>query len=201
MSKDQGSIESIRHTLGLSSDPRVARTRASIAAAIQTLTATGADITVAAIVRTAGISRASFYSHYSGLDELAIAMTREAFVAINDDWSRHHEDPVEALRLSQRRLVDHYRAHRALYAAAATLPVSKDVYLAGVRVMAAIIEDALTDHPGRPGDLDPAATARYIAGAAYGLIDAWLTDEVSIGDDALVEHLVRLLPPWFSETR
>ena len=67
--------------------------------------------------------------------------------------------------------------------------------------MAAVIEHALERDPRCPPDLDPPAVARYIAGAAYGLIDAWLTGDVVLDDDALVEHLVRLLPTWFSGLR
>jgi AcrR family transcriptional regulator len=198
---DQSGSERIRRILESSSDPRVARTRDAIAEAVRSLTEQGDVVSVAAIVRTAGISRASFYSHYGGLDELALAMTREAFVAIADSWSRDHEDPVAALRLSQRRLVDHYVDNLALYSAVAALPVSKEAYLSAVRAMAAIIEITIADHPARPPELDSEATARYIASAASGLIDAWLAGDAGIDDDALVEHLIRLLPPWYSGNR
>ena len=201
MHEDVGPTEAIRRTLGTSSDPRVGRTRAAVAAAVHELSEASAEISVAAIVRASGISRASFYAHYAGLDELANALTRDAFANILDLWEVDPGDPGEAMYRSQRRLVDHYVDNRGLYTAIAAMPVSREAYLANVRMLAAIIEAALQTHPQRPADLDVEATARYIAGAAYGLIDAWLTGDVSIDDDSLVEHLARLLPPWFSGIR
>ena len=174
------------------------RTRAAIIAAVEELSDQGVDLTVAALVRTAGISRASFYAHFAGLDELALVLSRDAFAAIDALWAGDPDEPADALRHSQRRLVEHYRKNRGLYATVAGLPVSKDVHLAGVRAMASVIERAVRADPRRPAALEPAATARYIAGAAYGLIDAWLGGEIELDDEALVEHLVRLLPTWFS---
>ena len=198
MSDDAGPSEQVRRTLGTSTDPRVTRTRSAISAAIHELSDSGVEVTVAAIVRVAGISRASFYSHYADLDELAHSLTREAFAQINELWAHDDAEPAEAMRRAQRRLVDHYLDNRGLHFALATMPVSKEAYLANVRAMASQIERALTEHPSRPADLDVEATARYIAGAAYGLIDAWLSHDIAIDDAELVEHLTRLLPRWFS---
>lgn len=191
----------VRRTLRTSTDPRVARTRAAISAAVHQLSGADADITVTAIVRTAGISRASFYSHFASLDELARALTRDAVESIEDLWSHDAGAPAEAMWRAQRRLVDHYAANRRLYAAVAALPVSKEAHLADVRGTAAVIERAIAEHPGRPPQLDAGAVARFVASAVHGLIDAWLTGEVVIDDDAVVEHLVRLLPPWLSGVR
>jgi AcrR family transcriptional regulator len=188
--------EALRRTLGTSSDPRVERTRASIAAAVADLSREGADITVAALVRRANISRASFYAHYSGVDELGASLMREAFTAMTAEFENDpvHDGPGRFIR-SHGRLVDFFVANQSLYRAVAALPVSKDGYLSGVRLMAGLIERVLTTYP-EAGDRE--ATARYIAGAAYGLIDAWLTGEVELTRDELVERLTSLLPPWFS---
>ena len=180
--------------MGASADPRVQRTRAAIAEAVAGLTAAGEPITVASIAREAGISRASFYSHYASLDELALSLMRDSFVSIADLWRADPDAPTEAMRTSQQRLVAHFAANRGLYSAYAAMPVSKENYLAAVRTMAAVIEPTLT---GNPGAGDVPAAARYIAGAAYGLIDAWLTDDIALTDEALVDQLVRMLPPWF----
>lgn len=198
VSSDESPNEAIRRTLRTSGDPRVARTRSAIVAAVHALSDSDDDISVAAVVRTAGISRASFYSHFAGLDELAHALMRDAFSSIGAQWADETGDPTAAIRRAQRRLVDHFVENRGLYAAVAALPISKEAHLANARAMAAVIEQTLRAHPQRPADLAVEAVARYIAGAAYGLIDAWLTGEVVLEDGALVEHLVRLLPPWFS---
>lgn len=195
MSDAAGPTASIRRALGTSSDPRVARTKAAIADAVHELSRAGDEITVASIARSAGISRASFYSHYAGVDELAIALSRDAFASIALAWIADEHDPADAMRASQERLVAHFADNRWFYRAVASMPVSKDGYLASVRAMAAIIEHALARYPQA---VPVEATARYIAGAAYGLIDAWLTDEIELTDEQLVNRLLHLLPPWFS---
>jgi AcrR family transcriptional regulator len=199
MSVGAGSNEELRRTLQESLDPRVARTRTGIAAAVHELSEAGDELSVAAIARSAGISRASFYAHYASLDELADSLRRDAFFAIADLYQ--HDARPDAMRASQDRLVAHFAANRVLYAAVGALPVTKEGYLAGVRAMAAVIEEALLEHPARPEDIDPLATARYIAGAAYGLLDAWVTGEIELGEEELADHLTRLLPSWFSGVR
>lgn len=198
MSDAAGSTETLRRTLETSRDPRVGRTRQAIADAVRRLDDSGESISVTAITRAAGISRASFYSHYSGIDDLALAISREAFATIEALWKQDDDTPFEAMRRAQRRLVGHFTRDRGLYAAVAALPVARDTHLALVRAMAAVIEDALAVHPALPPGLQVEATSRYIAGAAVGLIDAWITGEIDLDEDALVDHLVRLLPSWFN---
>lgn len=202
MSPDAISNQSLRDGSGQSTDPRVARTRAGILEAVRALSDAGDELTVTTIARAAGVSRASFYAHYAGLDDLANSLRRDAFLLIGElyDVEVHRAD---ALDLSQERLVAHFAANRGLYSAVAALPVSKQAYLADVRAMAAIIEGELTGHPGLPDGLQVAATARYIAGAAYGLLDAWIADELEppLTEPELVQHLLQLLPPWFRATR
>lgn len=200
MSNDAGATEAIRRTLEVSLDPRVARTRSALYAAAASLAAAGGPVTVSSVVRTAGVSRASFYSHFAGLDDLWAGLMAEAFRRIADLYSADHDEPLDAMRRSQELLVEYFASNRTLYAGAAAVPVSRDGYLLGVRTMAEVIETALRDHPRRPRTLRVDATARYIAGAAYGLIDAWLTGEVELTSTQLVEHLEALLPPWFSGT-
>lgn len=190
-----------RQVLKESEDPRARRTRAAILDAIRTVSAEGGDLTVSSIVRTAGISRASFYSHYESLDELAGSVKREAFRAIHDLYRDDPVEAAEALHRSQERLVAHFVDNRALYRSVSALPISREHYLSAVRTMAALIEDVLEDHPRIPDGLDGEATARYIAGAAYGLLDAWITDELELSEAEMVDHLTRLLPPWFGASR
>ncbi|WP_378143824.1 TetR/AcrR family transcriptional regulator [Cnuibacter sp. UC19_7] len=190
-----------RQVLKESEDPRALRTRAALLDAIRTLSTEGGDLTVSALVRAAGISRASFYSHYESLDELASSVRREAFRSIHDLYRGDLVETPEALRRSQERLVAHFAENRALYRSVSALPMSREHYLSGVRTMAALIEDILEDHPRVPEGLSAEATARYIAGAAHGLLDAWIADELQLSETELVDHLTRLLPPWFGASR
>lgn len=56
----------------LSADPRVARTRQATLDAVETLATGDQPLTVAAMVRTTGIGRSSFCTHFSGSDEFAV---------------------------------------------------------------------------------------------------------------------------------
>lgn len=199
--EQQNANQAIRSSLENSEDPRVVRTRAGILEAVRSLSEAGEELSAASIARAAGVSRASFYAHYAGLDDLANSLRRDAFRVIAELYDGEvHRSGARALELSQDRLVAHFAENRGLYAAVGALPVSKQSYLADVRAMAAVIERELAEHPAFPDDLDAVATARYIAGAAYGLLDAWIAEELDLTEPELVDHLLRLLPSWFSRT-
>ncbi|MEQ6896579.1 TetR/AcrR family transcriptional regulator [Microbacterium sp. KR10-403] len=200
MEQSSTASDAIRSGLQSSDDPRAVRTRGVIFGAVHALVAAGDDITVAAIVREAGISRASFYAHFADLDELAMTMQRERFSAIADLFRRDRLAGPGALRLSQERLVAHFAENRALFAAVAAMPTSKRAHLAGVSAMAALIEESLDESGVLPEGMQRDATARYIAGAAYGLLDAWALGEIEMDSAALTDHLVRLLPDWYTAT-
>ena len=198
---DRDDTDARRRALQQSFAPRVEGTRASIIAAVRTLACDGQELSVAAIGRVAGISRATFYAHYSGLDGLARAVWQEAFRAVDELFRFDLHTTPDAVPLVLGRLVEHVADHRSLYAAVAALPVSKASYLANVRAFADVIEQALDDAPHDPPGLHAATTARYMASAIYGLLDAWVTGEISLGEEELADHLTRLLPSWFSGVR
>lgn len=81
-------------------DPRAARTRARLRAALLHECAERplAEVGVAALVRRAGVGRATFYVHYDGLEALAVDacadVVREAVEALHA-W-RGRPDPVHA---------------------------------------------------------------------------------------------------------
>ena len=193
-------IEARRRALQQSFAPRVERTRASINAAVRTLACDGQELSVAAIGRVAGISRATFYAHYSGLDGLARAVWQDACVAVDDLFRFDLHTTPDAVPLVLGRLVEHVADHRSLYAAVAALPVSKASYLANVRAFADVIEQALDDAPHDPPGLHAATTARYMASAIYGLLDAWVAGELDLTEAELVEHLAVLHPFWNDAT-
>lgn len=188
----------MRHALRQSFDPRVERTRVAIFAAVRTLADAGQELTVSAIGRTAGVSRATFYAHYGGLDGLARALWQEAFLGIDDLYRFDVHTTPDAVRLAHERLVRHFAEHRSLYAAVAALPISKASYLGSVRAWAAVIEESLNEHPSVPSGLKPAAVARFVAGAIYGVLDGWVAGEIDLTEAELVEHIVILFPARFS---
>jgi AcrR family transcriptional regulator len=196
----KASLQAVRGGLRQSGDPRVAKTRERIFAAVQGLTTSNSEISVSAIVAEAGVSRATFYTHFADLEELALALQESVFGAIAD-VARSDErdgDSTAAMLASQRQLVRHYAEHRVLYAAVFSLPVSRGVQGRVAQLMARDIRSHIVDHGELPAHLDADLSALYIANAATGLIVAWVLGEVDVHVDAdgIAEHLLELMPRW-----
>jgi AcrR family transcriptional regulator len=183
-----------------SSAPRIDHTRAQILAAVRALVTQDRVLSVSAVGHAAGVSRTTFYAHFGGLDGLARAVWMDASRAVDDLFQFDVHTTPDAVPLALERLVQHVADHRSLYAAVAALPVSKASHLANVRATAVVIADALEQRPHGPAGLQTAATARYVAGAVYGLLDAWATGEIELSQTELVRHLVALHPGWCGST-
>jgi AcrR family transcriptional regulator len=196
--------ETIRRTLDSSTDPRASRTRVAILDAVHVLAVEDEPVTVASVAKRAGVGRSSFYSHFASLDALALSVLQDAFERIGAAHAAALDgadtQALAAMRRSQVELVDHYVQHRALYAAVSALPLSAESHRVGVRAMAGIVQALLETHPHLPSECTPVLTARYIAGAAHGLLDAWARGEVEASPAELVDHLMALMPPWLAKS-
>ncbi len=192
----------LRQALRSSSDPRTERTRAAVFAAVEALHAHGQQVTVAALVREAGISRSGFYAHFSGIEEVAAELMRANLGEIAGSYeSTKGTTPAEsakAMHGAQRRLVAHFARNRTLYIAVSSLSMSQRARSDAVRILAGVLEGTLLRHPYRPADADPVLAARYIAGAAISLLEAWISGEVEADAETVALHLTRLMPRWFS---
>lgn len=191
-------------------DPRPARTKAAIFAAARDLTSTDGDVTVNALAKRAGVSRAAFYSHFSGLDDLMGAMLQQMFDAA---WERggafaeQGRSLHEAVQFGFGMFVAYVERHHAFLRGALDWKFSHRTYLILVDTMVELHCVAL-DRMGEevPAPLrGQASTGRAIAGAALALADQWLLDtELRAADgeelDAtdLLEALLRNAPPWYS---
>lgn len=183
-------------------DPRAARTRAAILKAAHSLAADGARApSVREIAERAGVSRSSFYTQFSSMTELSVALFEDILGQIADQDSRarsmHSAPAAEVLRHSVQRLVDDVHALRHLYlmdlpeTSAAHLRLVDDTArrLRGSRGLATAAEAGL--------DVDLAAT--FLAGAILSLLRAWVTGQVPGTPAQITEQLMRLLPPWLSQ--
>jgi AcrR family transcriptional regulator len=153
--------------------------------------------TVTVIAVEAGVSRASFYAHFSSIDDLAIRMHDDALAGIAaqaaaDDAT--HD--VDAMLQSQRRLVAHYAQHRALYRTVLSLPAAGEAASHAADAIATTIAARIEEVASPPAGIDPALAATYIASAATGLIVAWVLGEVSADEETIARHLLELMPAW-----
>ena len=185
-----------------SGDPRVARTRQAILDAVETLAAGDDVISVAAIVRTAGIGRSSFYTHFSGIDELAVTVLSDVFQAIGaeDVELRRHRvvSGAEAARVAQVRLVGHLVQHRALYASMLALPFTSAVHTKAVGAYAAQVRATVALLPEIPHGLSADAVAVYTASGSLGLLAHWIRSDAPVSADVLVDQLMSLVPSWLA---
>ncbi|GAA3862275.1 TetR/AcrR family transcriptional regulator C-terminal domain-containing protein [Leifsonia kafniensis] len=192
------SLAEVRGGLRSSVDPRVAKTRQRISAGVERLSTRGLEVTVSAIVAEAGVSRATFYTHFADLEELALWLQESAFAAIADAALNLEgpDGPTAAMLESQRRLVRHYAEHRTLYSAVFQLPVARGAQGHTAQGMARDIRSHIALRGGPPAGLDADLTALYIANAATGLIVAWVLGEIEADVETLALHLLELMPRW-----
>ena len=189
--------DALRGSLRASSDPRPTRTRTRIFEAADRVVSRGDDPSVSAIATEAGVSRATFYSHFSGVDDLAIRLQDEALAeiaaqAVVDDAAHS----AEAMLASQRRLVAHYAQHRALYRTVLSLPAAGDAASRATDAMATTIAARIEEVATPPTGIDPTLAATYIASAATGLIVAWVLGRVDADEETIAQHLLDLMPVW-----
>ncbi|MEN0085720.1 MAG: TetR/AcrR family transcriptional regulator [Leifsonia sp.] len=190
-------IAAVRGERRASGDPRVQRTRQKLFDAVERLSAGPGEVTVSTILAESGVSRATFYTHFADLDELAFRMQESAFDAIAAAARAELSgDPVAAMLAAQRRLVAHYDGHRSLYAAVFRLPAGRIVQARVVALMTDAIREHIRDTRSLPAGLDIDLTSNYIAGAATGLLVSWVLDDVQADPEQLAQHLLKLMPAW-----
>lgn len=198
MSDEASGLHGLRRALRDSDDPRAARTRLSLFEATQRLCADGRDVSVSAIVREASVSRSVFYTHFADLGELALRMTEPSFADIAAHAAVERDaDPRQAMLEAQRRLVEHFAEHGALYRAAFQLP--GDAVVDRVRATMQPPIDAHIEAVGAPGGLRPELAARYIASAATHVLAAWVRGEIEADAEVIAHHLYALMPTWMHE--
>lgn len=201
------------------SDPRSERTRQLVFGAVQQLMSSGAQaVSVSDIVRAAGISRSSFYTHFGGLDELATSFLRSQIAAISASGnegdllgaavsSSDHNFAIdettgyEAARFGYGRLIEHMVENFPLYTSVIELAPVRHAYNDIIRryvrgVLGAIIEQATV-----PAGVNAELVALYEAGGALTLISAWMRGNLDLSDEELTEQLVAFLPDWLASSR
>jgi AcrR family transcriptional regulator len=188
----------------LTADPRAARTRQMIFGAVETLMSERTStVSVSDIVRTAGISRSSFYAHFTGLDILATDYLRSQLAEISQAGVElRRKDLITgmpAARIGYRRLIAHMVEHYPLYSSVLELPPTRTAHNAIVGAYAGQIVQSIEALDFVPAGVDPELVATYVAGGALTLIGAWMNGQFEASDDALVEQLASLFPTWLIE--
>lgn len=188
-----------------SKNHRAQQTRAELCAAVETLILEGRPaISVSDVVRTAGVSRSSFYLHYEGVEDLTrdylrIQINAAGLLELGSTLPADCTPAVTARTIFSG-IVAHLVEHFPLYTVVADQPMARRAYDSVVRASIARLLTAVTARATVPADVSEDLTVRFLAGGAATLIVDWLGEKIDVSDDDLVTGLVALLPPWLGES-
>lgn len=177
-------------------DPRPARTRAAILEAIEYLGASNAEISVAAIVAQAGLSRSSFYSQFNDVGDVAVQLVREVYdkLEASDAEARGRQAPREATISSLKLIIGEFSSGKAIYAAVLGGGAGVEAHVEVRKIMAEGALKAVGQNA--PAGVNPEFAAHYLAGAVLASILHWVLDETSCDEEFLLDNLITMLPDW-----
>ncbi|WP_395245472.1 TetR/AcrR family transcriptional regulator [Agromyces sp. MMS24-K17] len=189
-------------------DPRQLRTRHALAEAlVRLLERTPLDqITVAELCREAGVHRTTFYGHFDGVAEFALAefsqgIDRIAAVEV-DPAGESSPDVARRYLASMRAILAHIAEERAGYR---TLfgPATRGVFRIALedqqrrRARLALEVWRAQGVPGAPAtDAAIEQAAAFIAGGLVGVIEAWALGDDDDTADASA-RVLDLMPAWW----
>jgi AcrR family transcriptional regulator len=185
-------------------DPRIMRTAQACEQSIVELASERpiSQITVADLADRAGVTRATFYNHYTSpldlLIQVLLADLERAHRLEDERRAEGGRSAAEMLRLSIGDVADHIERFKAAYELAVHDAADGGVYEALVRHFtdygAAFI--ARCTHPDLP-DSNHLVIAQFVAHGFAGAIKAWLSDN-SVTKADLVDAAVSCAPVWWS---
>ena len=184
-------------------DPRIMRTAQACEVAIVELASERpiSQVTIAELADRAGVTRATFYNHYSSPLELltqVLVADLERVHGLEDE--RRTEGclpPEELLRLSIADVADHIERFRPVYLQAVHDPADGGVYEALVCHFTdyAVAFIARCTHKDLP-DANHDVMAQFVAHGFAGAIKAWL-GERSVTKADLVDAAMACAPVWW----
>jgi AcrR family transcriptional regulator len=191
-----------RSQLAPGTDPRPTRTRARLAASLNSLMRDGeAQPTVTSIVARAGVHRSSFYVHFESVDQLAVYVLRRQFAELSQ---------VTGDALSRRDTTNRAAARSALRTTSLLIKRNARVLVAGraagdcVPMLAGLLSECISRHMAQRADPRPTeirqAEQLFVSNGLAGLIASWIEGDLAIPIDRFVDRLVDQLPPSFDES-
>lgn len=161
-------------------DPRAARTRAALRAAVLAATREQpiAAVTATALCRAAGVTRDTFYRHAASPAALLADALREELAGVlatfGDERGRMLPE-AGGFRAGTRALLAHVAGHEAVYRHALQADASSEVRAALVEVIrGALVAHALAAPSGDADALALEVAAAYAAAGTVGAIEAWM---------------------------
>lgn len=187
-------------------DPRALQTRAKLVAAMRAMASpeSAGLPSVASVAERAGVARSAFYSHFTGLDDLAeyVLETDLRTLAAADEPVRSDPSvsPSAATRRVVQQMVQTLLGHRDLYTW---------LFLHGGDAALQRVRDVLSDTvrrnviaTGLDRDVTVAeieVSAAYGAGGFVNTMTAYLRGDIDLPPDELTDLIVELSPPLYRD--
>jgi AcrR family transcriptional regulator len=183
---------------------RIQRTRRALFdAAIALIGEQDEPVTVSELLRRADVSRGTFYTHFTGLEDLAVALFRDRFSALGRaDLARRESattSPAESSYLAIRDVVQHVVEHRALYLGVETLTGGRRAHETLVDLLYEQVYATTLAIPTRPADVVAEDLARFIAAGTMALLLGWMRDGSDHDVDEMTRRILALAPSWGRE--
>lgn len=170
---------------GRAPDPRPARTRAAIIAAVERLSEQGAELSVSSVVVEASLSRSSFYSQFNDIGDVAVQLLHELYAE-----NAVPSEPRAAIKL----LLTEFSSHRHLYSAVLGESATVSAEWKVCEIIATASLPAIT--AVAPSHIQPEFAARFFASGALACIIPWLRSEQPASIDAITDQLLEMRPSW-----
>jgi AcrR family transcriptional regulator len=199
-------IDKVRSSLRVSRDPRALRTRAALLAATSRVMHHSPEtFTAERIADEAGVSRSSFYAHFTSPEAAAIDVFREAIGQIGRDGASElpqgSAHGLDFARAATAAVVQHVAENQDLYRAVLAMDLPSEAYSAVFADFGDTVRAAVLSLDTIPHNVQPATAATYIAGGALAVLRERITSPHPIDEAPLVEELVGMIPEWFTSAR
>lgn len=200
-----GTLAQRREILRTSEDPRALRTQDKVFKAAQELSSAGGnDLSVSKLASAANISRATFYTYFADLEDLALHLhdtTLREIAAQEEAKTRPLEvengsEFSEARRQSMQQLVEHFATNRTLYASVLSVVQTRAIEQRIAKTIEASIIHRHQDWATPPDGIHLEPIAHMLSAAFTRLLCDWVTGQIPLGTSAMTQHLLELMPLW-----
>ena len=182
-------------------DPRATRTRKKLISAFREALEDEdpGGMSVAALARKAGVSRASFYLHFDSAEALGLTALSELFDFIVgsslDRLQQDHASQYDVSRIAFSEVAAFVVEHPRFYTQLLGPGAAPTFIQAAVDTLA---EQTLASFQAMdlPTRVDLAFASRFFAYGALGMIGTWLASGAEKPHDVLAQDIVDCLPAW-----
>ncbi|MCE0459483.1 TetR/AcrR family transcriptional regulator [Curtobacterium flaccumfaciens] len=172
-------------------DPRPARTRAAFRAALIKLVHDAGEVSVSGLCRVSGLNRGTFYLHYADTAELAADVARELVRSIARPWR-------EGINMNPAQFEE--RSIAFLCAYLAHMAEQRELYrwMLGPRGSWTVVQMILEEYANvigqelsaqQPVGTESSWATSVVAGAMFGAVSRWVTEDTDADARAVAEWL------------